>query len=127
MALFSHLRKLLGLALAMLIVATSVQPVQARLSYVDGSGAWIASLPTAIDPLGSLDAALYISEENENQAGRKGPSHRLGADEPALIVVELPSVVLIPVPVLLYVPQYRAPPADTAAFSPPLKTGPPSL
>jgi hypothetical protein len=125
MALFSHLRKLLGLTLAMLIVATSVQPVQARLSYVDGNGTWIASLPTAIDPLGSLDAALYISEENENQAGRKGPSHRLGADEPTLIVVELPSAVLIPV--LLHVPPYRAPPADTGVFFPPLKTGPPSL
>jgi hypothetical protein len=124
MALFSHLRKLLGLALAILIVATSVQPVQARLGYVEGNGSWIASLPTALDPLGSFDAALYISEE-ENQAGRKGPSHRLGADEPALIVVELPAVVLIPI--IRFAPPHRAPPADVGIFLSPLKTGPPSL
>lgn len=125
MALFSHLRKLLGLALAMLIVATSVQPVQARVSYVDGHGASIASVPSAMDPLGSFDAALYISEENEGPAGRKGPSHRLGAGEPALIVVELPVAVLIPV--IRFAPPHRAPPADDGIFLSPLKTGPPSL
>ena len=118
------MRKLLGFALAMLIVATSVQPVQARLGYVEGHGSWIASLPTAIDPFGSFDAALYISEE-ENQAGRKGPSHRLGADEPALTVVELPAAVLIAVS--RFAPPHRAPPADVGIFLSPLKTGPPSL
>lgn len=124
MVLFSHLRKLLGFALAMLIVATSIQPVQAHLSYAEGRGSWMASSPSTTDSVSPLDAAIYISEENEAQAGRKGPSHRVGADEPLLIVVELPSAVLIPIPP--YVP-YRAPPADGGIFLSPLKTGPPSF
>jgi len=125
MVLFSHLRKLLGFALAMLIVATSIQPVQAHLSYGEGHGAWLASSPSTTDSVSPLDSAIYISEETEAQAGRKGPSHRLGADEPVLIVVELPSAVLIPI--LPYVPPYRAPPADGGIFLSPLKTGPPSF
>lgn len=119
------MRKLLGFALAMLIIATSVQPVQAHLRYGEGRGDWLASEPSTADEQGPLDAALYISEESEWQAGRKGPSHRLGADEPFLILVEAPLAVLIPI--LRYVPPYRAPPADTGVFLSPLKTGPPSL
>jgi hypothetical protein len=127
MVLFSHLRKLLGVTLAMLIFATSVQPVQAHVNSTEdcgeGRGAWLVNAPSTTNSHGPLDSALYISEENEGQASRKGPS--FGADEPALMLVELPSAVLLPI--VRYIPPYRAPPADNGVFLSPLKTGPPSL
>jgi hypothetical protein len=125
MALFSHLRKLVGFTLAMLIFATSVQPVQAHLSYGDGHGNWLASVPSTANPHGPLDAALYIAEENEGQAGRQRPSDRLGADDPLVFIGEISAATTIAIP--RDVPPYRTARADSGVFLSPLKTGPPSV
>jgi hypothetical protein len=124
MALFSQLRKLLGFALAVVIVATSIQPIQAQLRSSEEPGSWFANAPW-VNPHGLLDAALYISEENEGQMGRKGPSQKLGTGDPLVVIAEIPSAVLIPI--LRFVPPYRAPPADSGIVLSPLKTGPPSI
>ncbi len=127
MVLFSHLRKLIGVALAMLIFATSIQPVQASLNAPEdcgeGRGTWLVNAPSTTNSHGSLDAVLYLSEENEAQAYRKGPS--FNEDELALMLVEIPSAVLLPI--VRYVSPHRAPPADDGVFLSTLKTGPPSL
>jgi hypothetical protein len=126
MALFSQMRKLLGLALAIVIVATSIQPVQAHLRSGEEPGSWFSNAPWSANSLGALDAALYISEETESQTGRKGPSsQRLGTGDPFVVVAETPAAVLIPVP--RYVLPRRAPPNDGGIFLSPLKTGPPSF
>jgi hypothetical protein len=125
MTLFSCMRKLMGFALAMLIIATSVQPVQAQLRYSEFRGHWLTSNSSAADPHGILDAALYLSEESEGQTGRKGPSQRLGTGDPVATDVTIPSATLFSID--HDVPPYRAVHADGEQFLSPLKTGPPSF
>ena len=119
------MRKLVGFALAMLIIATSFQPVHAQLARGELGGATLVGNSSSADHQGILDAALYISEENEGQSGRKGPSHRLASDGPAAIDVTIPCAALFSVhhPV----PPDRAACATGGLFLSPLKTGPPSV
>jgi hypothetical protein len=125
MALLSSVRKLVGFALAMLIIATSLQPVQAQFRSGEFRGHWVTSNSTAADSHGILDTALYISEENEGPAGRKGSSQRLGTGDPVAIDIAIP--LANPFSLARYVPSYRAIDADNGLFLSPLKTGPPSL
>lgn len=125
MTLFSSMRKLVGLALAMLVIATSVQPVQAQFRHGEFHGHWLTSNSSAADSHGILEAALYISEENESQTGRKGPSQRLATGDPVATEVTIPSLGLFFID--RNVPSYRAVHADDGQYLSPLKTGPPSL
>ncbi len=119
------MRKLVGLTLAMLIIATSVQPVQTQFRYGEFRGHWLTSNSSTADPHGILDAALYLSEDSEGQTGRKGPSQRLGMGDPVATDVTIPPA--NPFSSDRYVPPYRAVHADGGLFLSPLKTGPPSL
>lgn len=119
------MRKLVGLALAMLIIATSVQPVQAQFRHGGVHGHWLTSNSSAGDTQGILEAALYISEESESQTGRKGPSQRIATGEPVAIDVAIPFADLFLID--CHVPSYRAAHADSGLYLSPLKTGPPSL
>ncbi len=119
------MRKLVAFALAMLVVATSVQPVQAQFRHGELHGHWLTSNSSAGDSHGILEAALYISEESESQTGRKGPSQRIATGEPVAIGVAVPFA--DPFFIHGHVPSYRAAHADSGLYLSPLKTGPPSL
>lgn len=125
MALLSPVRKLVGFALAMLIIATSVQPVQAQFRSGEFRGHWLTSNSTTADSHGILDTVLYISEESEGQTGRKGSSQRLGTGDPVAVEAAIP--LANPFSLAHDVPSYRAVDADSGLFLSPLKTGPPAL
>lgn len=119
------MRKLVAFALAMLVVATSVQPVHAQFRHGELHGHWLTSNSSAGDSQGILESALYISEESESQTGRKGPSQRVATGDPVATSVTIPSANLFSID--RYVPSYRAVHADDGLYLSPLKTGPPSL
>lgn len=125
MAPLSPLRKLVSFVVAILIATTLLQPVQARLISADGDGAWTLSAPANTNSHGLLGTDLYISEESDGQMGRKGPSQRLGQDDPLTLIAEIFADVLISP--LRYAPPYAAPIEQGGFFLSPLKTGPPAI
>ena len=115
----------MAFVMAMMIIASSLLPVQARLISGEGTSEWSASSSPDSDLQELQDGALYISEENDEQSSRKGPSHRLGLDDPLMVVAEIPAAVFIPI--LQYDSFYLPPHADSGLFLSFLKTGPPTI
>jgi hypothetical protein len=118
------MRKLVGLALAMLIIATSVQPVQAQVRYGEFRSDWLTANSPA-DFCGVLDGAVYISEESGGPSGRKGRSQRLGTDDPVMAAATIQPTILF------FTDRYDASHGTIDTYSGLFlslrKTGPPSL
>jgi hypothetical protein len=117
------MRKLVGFALAILIIATSVQPVQAQFSYAEFPIFWLTTDSSAADVQRMLDGALYLSEESEGPNGRR--SQRLGTSDPVMADITLQPTNLFFTD--RYDASHRAIDAYDGLFLSPLKTGPPSF
>lgn len=126
MAILSELRKLVAFGLAILIVAMSLQPVQALSFYDENTSEPSAGPPSISNALGPRDERLSIFDDNDDDLpGDKGQSNRLGQGDPLAVIAEGPAATFPP---LHRQGQAKRPAlAVGASFSSPLKTGPPSL
>lgn len=117
----------MGFALAMLVIVSSSQPIQAQFHYGERSGHCTISNPASADPYENVDAALYITEESGEEFGDKSRAHCLASDS------DDPPSLAAAVPTAEFYSSFRwnlpesVSRTDGERFRSSLKTGPPSV
>ena len=119
------LRRLFGVAMAMLIAVANLPSLQAQPTHVGSAVPSAISLPALADQFLAFDGGVYLAEESDSESAQRTPFERQGGDVPPLASsLSNHGALLAAVHPL---PPEQTARADDGLFRSPHKTGPPRI